>query len=261
MPFFQHDGLKLHYEDAGTGRPVLLLHGLGSSTRDWEMNEPALRERHRVLSLDFRGHGRSDKPREGYGMDVFAGEAVVLLDHLGVEAAHVVGISMGGMVALQMALDAPSRVRSLVVCNAIPTLIIRDWRVRVLLWQRMLLGRLATMRQIGKFLSKRLFPKPEQGELRAFFIERWAANDKKAYVAAARSLLGWSVRVRLGEITCPTLVLAGDRDFFPLALKQRMAEALPNGRLQVIEDSGHATPVDQAEAFNAAVLSFFEEVD
>lgn len=82
MPYFDNDGCQLHYEDYGHGAPLLLVHGLGSSTRDWEYQIPVLAQHYRVLALDVRGHGRSDKPREAYRIADFAEDVAALIEHL-----------------------------------------------------------------------------------------------------------------------------------------------------------------------------------
>ncbi|MFX5610710.1 alpha/beta hydrolase, partial [Acinetobacter baumannii] len=98
--------------------PVLLLHGLGSSARDWEYQLPALLGRYRLLVPDLRGHGRSGKPRGGYSMAGFAEDCAALLDRLGCGPVHLVGISMGGMIGFQLACDRPDLLRSLTIVNS-----------------------------------------------------------------------------------------------------------------------------------------------
>lgn len=120
MSYFEHDGCQLHYEDYGRGMPVVLVHGLGSSIRDWEYQIPALAGRYRVVALDVRGHGRSDKPRERYSIATFSEDLVALIDHLGLVDVHLVGISMGGMIGFQLAVDHPELLRSLTIVNSGP---------------------------------------------------------------------------------------------------------------------------------------------
>lgn len=116
MPPLRH--IALYYETHGDGAPLLLIHGLGSSTLDWAPQVAHFSERFRVITLDVRGHGRSDKPPGPYSVPIFAGDLVELLDALHIESAHLAGISMGGMIAFQLAVDAPQRVRSLTIVNS-----------------------------------------------------------------------------------------------------------------------------------------------
>ena len=125
MPVIQRSGAELYYESAGTGDPILLLHGLGSSTLDWECQIPALSRAGRVIAMDVRGHGRSAKPPGPYSVQQFAADADALLGELKAAPAHIVGLSMGGMIAFQMGVDFPQSVRSLTIINSGPEMILR----------------------------------------------------------------------------------------------------------------------------------------
>ncbi len=106
---------------------------------------------------------------------------------------------------------------------------------------------------------KCLLPKPEHAELRRTFAERWAENDKRAYYDATRGLVGWSVADRLGDIRCPTLVIAADEDYTPVSLKQAYVANMVQAKLVVIEDSRHAIPVERPEQFNQALMTFLSK--
>jgi 3-oxoadipate enol-lactonase len=105
-------------------------------------------------------------------------------------------------------------------------------------------------------LAKRL----KQAGLRVWFVERWAENDRHAYRASLKSVVGWDVEARLGEIQCPVLVVASDEDYLPLEEKRAYTARKPRARLVVIEDARHAVTVEKPEEFNAVVGEFFEEV-
>ncbi len=256
MPKLNVGDVELYYETVGQGEPLLFIHGLGSSARDWQLQVDFFAEHYQVVTFDARGHGQSDKPPGPYGVPLFAQDSAGLIKALHLAPTHVVGVSMGGMMALQLALDAPDLVRSIVVVNSTSEIVARSWRDYVTFFQRLFVTRVLGMRRTGEFLGKRLFPKPEQEELRLMFVERWAENDKRAYLDAMRGLVGWSVSERLGEIRCPTLVIAADEDYSPLEVKQAYTAKIPGAELVVIEDSRHGTPVDQPEKFNAALLEF-----
>lgn len=256
MASAQVNGLAMAYQEDGAGEALLLLHGLGSCSDDWELQLPTFAGQYRVIAPDMRGHGRSEKPPGPYSVPMMAADVIGLMDHLGVTAAHVVGLSMGGMIAFQLAVDCPERVRSLTIVNSGPALVPRtvgEWlRVR----QRLLLARFFGPTRSALFLSHRLFPKPDQEAVRAQFIERWSANDPAAYLASMRALIGWSVMDRIDRINCPVLVISGDRDYTPAAAKRAYTALLSRGKLVIFEDSGHATPIDQADRFNTCVLDF-----
>ncbi|VXB67049.1 Beta-ketoadipate enol-lactone hydrolase [Pseudomonas sp. 8AS] len=261
MSYFEHAGCQLHFEDYGQGTPLLLVHGLGSSIRDWEYQLPALSARHRLIALDVRGHGRSGKPREAYSIPAFADDVAALIEHLGLERVHLVGISMGGMIAFQLAVDHPELLLSLTIVNSTPEVRARNLNERWQLLKRWSLSRLLSLETIGKGLGRILFPRPEQAELRQKIEQRWPQNDKRAYLASLDAIIGWSVWEHLSNITCPTLVVSGDRDYTPVAHKQRYVQAMRTARLVVIEESRHATPMDQPERFNTTLLDFIDSVE
>lgn len=261
MSFFDNDGCQLHYEEYGHGAPVLLVHGLGSSTRDWEYQIPELAHHYRVIVFDVRGHGRSDKPRERYSIKGFADDVAALIEHLQLPPVHLVGISMGGMIGFQLGVDRPELLKSLCIVNSGPEVKAKSARDYIEIAKRWSLSRLLSLDTIAKALGKLLFPKPEQAELRQKIQQRWPQNDKRAYLASLDAIIGWGVRERLARISCPTLVVTADRDYTPVAQKQAYVAEMPNARLLVIEDSRHATPLDQPEHFNSSLLAFLSEVE
>ncbi|WP_226505111.1 alpha/beta hydrolase [Pseudomonas sp. MWU16-30317] len=261
MARFDHQGCALHYEVTGHGSPVLLLHGLGSSGLDWEYQTEALAAHYKVIVLDLRGHGQSAKPRERYSIEGFSADVIALLEHLGCGPVHLVGLSMGGMIGFQLAVDHPQWLKSLCIVNSGPQVKLHSPSDYWQWFKRWGLMRVASMRTIGIALGKNLFPKPDQGALRAKVAERWAGNDKRAYLASFNAIVGWGVQERLGAIDCPTLVISADHDYTPVAVKEHYVTLIPDAHLAVIEDSRHATPLDQPERFNQTLLRFIATAD
>ena len=257
MPKITLNAIELFYEIHGTGEPLLLIHGLGSSSRDWEYQLPAFSEHYQVITCDVRGHGQSAKPPGPYSVPMFADDIIQLMQALDIAPAHVLGISMGGMIAYQMAVDHPEMVKSLIAVNCNPELPVRNFKDRLAIWQREIIVQLIGMRKMGQVLSERLFIKPDQEKLRQIFVQRWAENDPKAYLAAMRAIVGWSVVAELPKLTMPVLVIAADQDYSFVDDKTAYIPLMPNAQMLVIEDSRHATPVERPEAFNQAVLSFY----
>jgi 3-oxoadipate enol-lactonase len=252
--------IELYYEVAGQGDPLLLIHGLGSSTRDWEAQKAFFAPTYQVVVFDVRGHGQSDKPPGPYTMTQFAVDTAGLLDSLNVGPTHVVGISMGGMIAFQLVVTRPDLCRSLVIVNSGPELLIRSFSDRLRLWQRFLIVRLLGMRKMGEVLSQRLFPKPEHAPVRETFVRRWAENDPRAYLDAMRALVGWSVSDQLDKIVCPSLIVASDNDYTPLALKEAYIGRMPDARLAIMDDSRHAVPLERPAEFSTLLAEFLREV-
>ncbi|MCB8940230.1 MAG: alpha/beta fold hydrolase [Ardenticatenaceae bacterium] len=260
MPTINLENVSLYYEEQGAGEPLLLLHGLGSNGRSWEYQVEPFARQYRVIVPDVRGHGRSAKPTGPYSVSQFANDIFNLLDHLQIDRFHLVGLSMGGMIGFQMAVDRPERLKSMTIVNSGPELIPRGLKEKWQILQRRLITRFVSMAKIGEIIGGKLFPEPHQAAYKSQFIEQMSNNDPEAYKAATNALLGWSVSNKLARIQCPILVISADMDYTPVAFKEAYVRQLPTARLQVIENSRHATPIDQPEVFNTAVLQFLHTV-
>lgn len=253
--------LDLYYETSGAGAPLVLLHGLGSSSADWALQMPAFAARYQVITVDLRGHGRSLDGAWRYTINQMAEDVAALLAQLELPAAHVVGLSLGGCTAQPLAARHPGQVRSLVLCNTFARLRPDGLRGAGRLLRRMWLFGTAPMPVVARYVAVGLFPKPEQADIRAEAVARLGRNRKRPYLAAMRAVAAFDSRALLGSIRCPTLVLAGDRDTtVPRAAVQALARGIPSARLTFIADSGHATPYDQPEEFNRRVLEFLAAV-
>lgn len=256
MPTIRLNDIDVYYESTGQGEPLLLIHGLGSSTRNWELQVSYFSQNYRVITYDLRGHGRTSKPPGPYGIGLFAEDTAMLMRRLGIAPAHVAGISMGGMVAFELAVRFPDLLRSLTIVNSYPEMRVETAREHFEKWQRLLILELLGVRKMGQVLSKRLFIKPEQVELRRKFVEHWAGNDKGSYLESLRAIFGWDVEARLGEIRCPVLVIASDGDYLPLQEKRKYVTRIPAARLAVIEDARHAVCVEKPQEFNRIMDDF-----
>lgn len=259
MPEKLVNDLNTHYEINGQGEPLVFIHGLGSSSRDWEPQKEYFSNAFQVVTYDVRGHGQSDKPPGPYSIPTFAADLAGLIENLGIAPVHLVGYSMGGWIAFQLAVSYPNLLKSMVIVNSSPELVPRTFQERAAVWQRTILFRLFSMRKIGEIIAKRIFIKPEQEELRHTFIERWAENHKPAYMAAFRAALGWTVFTQLGEIKTPTLVLTTTEDYTPVTEKEVYTALMPNAKLQVIEDARHAPQVEKSIEFNQLIEKFLSE--
>jgi pimeloyl-ACP methyl ester carboxylesterase len=250
------NGVVLAYESHGSGPPVLLLHGLGSDRRSWRAQCAALENRHRVIAVDLRGHGESSRPRSGYQIAQLAADVAALVETLELPPAHVVGLSLGGMVAFQLAVDRPELVRSLVIVNSGPSVIPRNLREGVQLVIRLLLTWLLGPAGLAKPIARRVFPAPEQEPLRRELEAQVAAQPRRSYRLLTQAIVGWTVEERLDRVRCPVLLVSGDRDYTPVERKRQYLPLLRDARLVVIENSDHATPVDQPDRFNDHLLHF-----
>lgn len=258
MPLLSREDMQLRYETCGAGTPVVFLHGLGSSADDWALQVPAFAERHRVITLDLRAHGQSQFAG-ALTVEQMAADVAELLSRLEAAPAHVVGLSLGGCVALALGIHHAGWVRSLTLVNTFaryqPAGVGGLWRGLRRLW----LLKFRPVRELAEFVAAGLFPQPEQGFLREAAIASLSRNSRTTYWAALHAIRRFDARAQLGVIRCPALVVMGERDrTVPRAAGELLARTIPGAQKLVLTDSGHASPMDQPEAFNAAVLRFLE---
>ena len=264
MPRQHVNGLDIYYElhESLADAPVdtvLLLHGLGSSTRDWSEQIPALVPEFNVLLVDLRGHGQSDKPPGPYSIGEMANDVAILVTELELVELHVVGLSMGAQVALQLALDHPAIVVTVTAVNSPADMKPRRLRDKLTVVQRKLLVKLLGMQRVGHVIAGRLLPGDELTERRQQFADRWSENDPASYNASLNAILAWDITPDLPRINQAILVVSASDDYTPLAWKKRIVDLAPDARMVVIEDSRHAVPVERPKAFNAVLLEFLQK--
>lgn len=260
MPYCVVDGTCLYWNERGTGAPLLFVHGLGSSSQDWTAQVDHFADHYRVLRIDLRGHGRSERGPSPYSIAQFARDVAVFLRRREAAPAHVVGLSMGGMVALELAAGAPRLVWSLVVANSVADMRLHSWRDVWFYVSRRLTVQLLGMQRVGELLARKLFVKPSQEALRHKFVRRWAQNDKQAYLWSVDAIMRWSVADRLHRIDVPTLLVSSGEDYTPVAAKKRIVAKMPHAELAVVDDARHALPVEKPEVFNGLVGDFLSRV-
>ncbi len=263
MPLQTANGIQLHY--TFHGQPVdgrhprlLFLHGLGSSGEDWHKQIPAFAGDYCILTLDLRGHGRSQRPSGPYSIAQLATDVAALLNVLSFTPTHVVGLSLGGTVAMQLAADQPALVQSLTIVNSGPDLSPKTAADRRQARLRTWLIRLLGLKPFGRILGKKLFPDPINAADRTRFETALAGNTRGPYLAAFGAAMVCDLTPRLGEIRCPALVVSADLDSWPVAMKEAYVARMPNARLVVIADSHHALPVEKPVPFNAALRAFLD---
>lgn len=256
MPNLNIGDMNLYYQIIGQGPPVLFIHGLGSSTRDWEPQIAYFATRYQLILFDVRGHGQSDKPPGPYSVPLFATDTAALIKSLDIAPVHVVGMSMGGMIAFQLAVQAPELVKTLVIVNSVPAYKIRSVRGWLAAFRRLFVLHCLGMRKMGQFLGNQLFIKPEQENLKRIFIERWAQNDLWAYSTAMRAIPEWSVLDQLPTIRCPTLVVSADEDVFSMRFKKAYVTKIPQAEMVIIPDSRHFTTIERPLEFNKILADF-----
>ncbi|MGH9117773.1 MAG: alpha/beta fold hydrolase [Acidimicrobiales bacterium] len=266
MPFTEaSDGARLHYDVFGRrdGEPVLMIQGLGVDSRGWMMQRVAVGARHLGITVDNRGAGRSDKPPGPYTLVQMADDACRVLDAAGIESAHVMGASLGGVISQVVAVLHPHRVRSLVLaCTGC-----RHQRWRRELFEEWIASASARGMRVFAHDNARWLVGPRS--LRRF----WPLFDLlgplaltapvHAFVAQVRAVLDADddLHVALTGVKVPTLVVVGSQDILtPVGDSEELAELIPGAELVVIRGAAHGLMVEAFRPFNEAVLEFLDRV-
>ncbi len=254
MPLVEANGLRLGYDLVGLdGPPLLFLHGVGSDRRVWSEQLADLGHDHRAVALDFRGHGESEIPHEEITRATFASDVIGLLSALGLDAAHLVGLSMGGVMALETFRLHPDRVLSLVLADTFAYF--PGWEEGMVRREEDL-GR-RSMRQIAESrIPACLKPDPNPEKLHEA-IEQMAAKDKRVYAESSAATWSPDYRAMLRGVDVPVLVLHGEHDHLtPRPLSEELRSGIRGARLVGIPAAGHISNLDHPAAFNAAVREF-----
>ena len=258
MALFSHGGTDIHYLVRGTGEPLLLIHGLGSSGADWAFQMPVLEPRFQAVVPDLPGSGHSPAPKDGYAIEATANALWALLDRLGMARVNIVGFSLGGAVALEMALQRPAAVPRLVLINSLATYRINHWRKWLEARVPVALVRLLGMQRLARLTASRVFPEPWQQRLHARAVAVIGAVPPGAYLGMGRALERWSATERLGRLQSRILLIAAEHDYTPLAEKRALATQL-RASLVVVRGSRHGTPFDAIALTNASLLALLTD--
>lgn len=265
MPGVARDGATIHYEVEGSGPPVLLIQGTGIAASGWRRQVEGLRDRFRCAVFDNRGVGRSGPADRSLSVAQMAGDACAVLDALGWQSAHVVGHSLGGLIAQEVALRIPGRVRSLaLLCT------MRDGRdiarlTAATLWLglRMFIGtrRMRRMASFASIMPRRLDPGLDRDAMAAEFAEVFGRDLAAQPSVSFRQIRAMAAHVPsdLGPLaTIPTLVVTGDGDqIVRPALGRALAGSISGARHVELADAGHAVILHDAARVNDLLADHF----
>ena len=251
----------MFYQDVGDGEPLVLIMGFGGDTTAWALQMADFPARHRVIAFDNRGVGRSDAPDHPYTTRMMAGDALGLMDALGVDRAHVLGVSKGGMIAQELALARPDRVRSLhLACtfarpDAYMLALNAAWRE-----MRLGLGRESTLRALALWLFS-----PTTYAERPDFIEALLQNSLAnpypqslaGFLRQGEAVAAHDALERLPAIRCPTLVSVAEDDILvPPRFSRELVSRVRGAELQLVPGAGHGYFLERPDLFNALSLDF-----
>jgi len=277
MPTARVGDVDLYYEEHGSGDPLLCIMGFATDSTGWLLQLPAFAERHRTIVFDNRGVGRSDKPTTPYTIHEMADDAAGLLDHLGIPRAHVLGVSMGGMIAQELALRHPERVRGLVLAATFPEPDAATEAQRTVLFTQMggtisetgemridvtALDPLMFFQHLLPLVFNDGFIQTELPKLMQLFSGALQYGFSfEAILGQLQAVMAHKATDRLADIHAPTLVLTGDADrLIAPANSDVLARAIPGATLVKIPGGSHGFNVEMPDRFNRAVLDFLAGV-
>jgi 3-oxoadipate enol-lactonase len=261
MPFAVNQGTKIYWDEEGQGDPLLLIMGLGYPSIAWYRTRPVLAKSFRTIGLDNRGVGNSEMPPGPYPIPVMASDAAAVLDAAGVDRAHVFGISMGGMIAQEFALQYSKRVRSLILgCTAPggPNAVRAEPEAVQMLMARGKMTREEAAEAALPFIydpgTPRNLIEEDMEKRRPWF------PHPDAYNAQLQGILAWEAYSRLADISAPTLVIHGESDrLVPAGNGKLIAEKIPGAKFVMLPHASHIFTTDQPGAAQEEILKFLEK--
>ena len=256
--FLDCAGLTVHVQQTGAaGAPCLLmLHSLGTNLHVWDAQAEALAVDHRVVRIDLRGHGLTGVPHGPYSIDGMAQDALAVMDALQVRHFHLAGLSIGGLVAQAIALQAPARVDALILCDTARAIPPPDmWR------QRAAAVRAGGLQAIADSVLARWLTPDNQGSIPARALRHMLlATQPEGYAGAAEAIAALEPEADALPIISPTLVLVGDQDMAtPLAAAEALASAIEGAQLQQIAGAAHMAPMEQPDLVTAVMRAFLRQ--
>jgi pimeloyl-ACP methyl ester carboxylesterase len=260
MPTAQLRDILVYYEEAGAGDPLVLIMGLGGDLQGWALQVPELAKHFRVITFDNRGVGRTSSPDRPYSITGMAADTLALMDQLGIQKAHVLGFSMGGYIAQELALAHPERVDRLILLATAPAI---DGYGRTVVRSLIDVRRSNMSREQSVRLTSALLYSPELLDDEARYersilnslANQWAQQDH-AFIRQAQAILGFDARDRLANLKQPTLVVGGVDDVLvPIRNARKLAELIPNATLKELP-GGHVGAMEYPHEYNTAFVEF-----
>jgi 3-oxoadipate enol-lactonase len=261
--FIKANGIQMNYELSGRkDAPVLVLsHSLGSSLKMWDPQMEALEPSFRIVRYDTRGHGQSEAPAGAYTLELLAEDAIGLLDALGFDTVHWIGLSMGGMIGQCLALNHANHLQSLALCDTAAFVPEENQPV----WQeRIDTARNKGMQALVEPTLERWFTPfffRQNPQRLALIRKQFLATPVEGYVGCIEAIRKLNYLDRLSEIKMATLIIVGEDDLgTPVAASKAIHERIPNSRLVILASARHFSNVEQPEAFNSALIKFLKDL-
>jgi 3-oxoadipate enol-lactonase len=251
-------GIAIGYEDAGVSDavPIVFLHGVGSDKSVWRPQLRHFKAERRAVAFDYPGYGESDSAPEGTTRDDFALTILAAMTELGIQRAHVCGLSLGGVVAIAMHHAWPKRIVSLILADTFA-----DHPEGQTIYERSLAGS-ENLRAFAESRVDVLLAQPADPAIRSEVIETMARIEPESYSIGAKAVWLADQRERAAAIRVPTLVLCGTEDrVTPPALSNALTKLIPGAHYAAVERAGHLANLERAGEFNTLVGAFIRGVD
>lgn len=267
MPYYNCKELRLYYETKGTGHPLLFISGLGGGSWSWYNQVPYFQEYYWTITFDNRGAGRTDMPPGPYSMEQLARDTICLLDHLKIEKTFVVGLSMGGMIALELAAMAPERIKALVLgcthCGGEARVSPLPEAVQALLNNANLPKEQLVRQNLPIFFSKKCrLERPDLTE--AYCNAQLSAPEQPqhAFHAQLAAIAGYDCSKKVQSIKIPTLVVTGTEDVLvPKENAHFLSKNITGAKMVVIPGAGHALHAECGDILNRTIHDFLKAQD
>ena len=266
MPEFVQGNRRIYYESHGDGDPLVLIRGLGSNADHWYAQVPDLSRHYRVITFDNRGIARSTDPGGPFTIPDMAEDTIRLMNALGIEQAHVLGLSLGGMVAQEIAIGHPERIKGLILVVTLyggQHQVLAEDTVREKLQRMLVDGSLD-----ARIMALDVFFAPRTIKERPQILQAYAEVSMKHPAGMEILQRQWEAASRhdtydrLDRIKTPTQVLTGEEDvLIPPGNSEILAERIPDAELLVIPGGGHQIMIEQPQACNLAIFDFLQKVD
>lgn len=257
MPKVRTNNVETYYEIHGDGTPLVLIPGIGACHKLWQPQIEAFSKHFKVIAYDIRGHGESSGYDEKYPIRLFASDLKVLLDSQGIDKAHICGLSMGGLIAQQFAIDYPTMVDKLILAGTFCHLGIKG---NILITFAKALNRIVftfiSMERYSRLGAKGLFKKKEQQELREFYINQVTSISKKEFFKAIDATYSFDSLKMLKNIQSPTLIVNAEGEKHERQQTEIFLREIKNSRKEMIPDTFHASNLEKPEEFNRLILEF-----
>jgi 3-oxoadipate enol-lactonase len=253
-----NNGYEIGYLEAGGGRatPIVCLHGVGSDKSVWHPQIAHFGRERRAIAFDYPGYGDSDPAPEGTTRDDYASAIISAMHELGVDRAHICGLSLGGVVAIAMHHAAPDRCASLILADTFA--VHSDGRA---IYDRSIAGS-ADLPAMAEARVDKLLAQPADPAVRREVVETMSRIEPAAYRIGAEAVWLADQRERAAAIDKPTLILVGDQDFItPVELSNELLDLITQARMQVIAGAGHLTNLEKPAEFNRCVDEFLDGIE